>query len=168
MATKKQRLKLASLIIVGEGPHDKAFLSHMKDLYDNRSTGQKIKIETADGGSPKDIIRSAIKNKHINYDQRYVLMDSDIPLSEENKKTAKKNKITIIQSTPICLEGMLLEILDQNPPNTNQKCKSMLHRQLSGDPTEKSSYSQKFSKTVLDSSPKLQIIDLIKIMANSK
>lgn len=168
MATKKQRLKLASLIIVGEGPHDKAFLSHMKDLYDNRSTGQKIKIETADGGSPEDIIRSAIKNKHITYDKRYVLMDSDIPLSEHNINYAKNHKIIIIQSSPICLEGMLLEILGQNPPSTNKKCKSMLHPLLSGEPTEKSSYIQKFTKTVLDSSPKSQIIDLRKIMAHSE
>jgi len=168
MAGQKKRLKLASLIIVGEGPHDKAFLSHMKDLYDARSTGQKIKIETADGGSPKDIIRSAIKNTHINYDRRYVLMDSDIPLSEQDTKYAKKNKIIIIQSSPTCLEGMLLEILGQNPPITNLKCKSKLHPQLSGEPTEKSSYSQKFTKTVLDSSPKSQIIDLRKIMANSE
>lgn len=167
MAGKKKHLQLASLIIVGEGPHDKAFLLHMKDLYDSRTTGQKVKIETADGGSPKDIIRSAIKNRHIAYDRRYVLMDSDIPLSVQVTKYAKQNKIIIIQSTPICLEGMLLEILDQNPPDTNQKCKSMLHPLLSGGPTEKSSYSQKFPKTVLDSSSKSQIIDLREIMANS-
>jgi len=39
MSGKKKHLKLASLIIVGEGPHDKAFLLHMKDLYDSRNTG---------------------------------------------------------------------------------------------------------------------------------
>jgi len=120
-------------------------------MQQSRNTGQKIKIVTADGGSPKDIIRSAFKNKQTDYDRRYVLMDSDISLSAQDRKIAQRNKVTIIQSTPICLEGMLLEVLGQTPPNTNEQCKAMLHPQLSGKPTEKSSYSQKFTKTVLDS-----------------
>jgi len=167
MRKTKKHLKLSALIIIGEGPHDKAFLNHLKDLYDSRTSGQKITIETADGGSPKDIIRSAFKNKHISYDYRCVLMDSDIPLSDENKNTAKKYKINIIQSRPICLEGMLLEVLNQIAPNTNAKCKALLHPQLSGKPTEKESYRIQFTKPILDVSSKQEIIKLKAILSNA-
>jgi len=52
VAKRNRKVKLSSLIVVGEGPHDKAFINHMKDLYDNRTSGQKVKVESADGGSP--------------------------------------------------------------------------------------------------------------------
>ncbi len=81
MAKKKsRRVKLASLIVVGEGAHDKAFINYMKSLYDGE-TGQIVKVDSADGGSPKDIIKTTDrKYKHTAYDRRYILMDSDVPI----------------------------------------------------------------------------------------
>lgn len=63
-------------------------------------------------GSPLAIVKSALKNKHADYDKRYVLMDSDIEIPQQCLAYAKKNKVTIILSTPVCLEGMLLEVLE--------------------------------------------------------
>jgi len=146
MAKKIRRIKLSSLIVVGEGPHDGAFLSHMKDLYDSRLTDQKVKIASADGGSPKDILNTVIKNRHIAYDRKFVLMDSDVALTQKDRELAKRNKIVIYHSEPICLEGMLLDILNENIPATNKACKASLHPKLSGLPTEKSSYSDLFTE----------------------
>ncbi|TOB29846.1 hypothetical protein, partial [Vibrio parahaemolyticus] len=70
------------------------------DLYDNRNTGQKVKVESADGGSPRDILKSALKNRHADYDKKYVLMDSDVAVSQQDRDFARKNRIEIIQSTP--------------------------------------------------------------------
>jgi hypothetical protein len=33
----------------------------MKSLYDHRDSGQKVTINSADGGSPHDVIKTAIK-----------------------------------------------------------------------------------------------------------
>ncbi|OXX69280.1 hypothetical protein B9J84_11185 [Vibrio sp. V03_P4A6T147] len=63
---------MASLIVVGEGIHDRAFLNHMKDNYDGRNTGQVVKIESSDGGSPRNILMSAKKSQEAAYDKRYV------------------------------------------------------------------------------------------------
>lgn len=38
---KTRHIKKTTLIIVAEGVHDKAFLDHMKSLYDHRDSGQK-------------------------------------------------------------------------------------------------------------------------------
>jgi len=167
MAKKTRHVVKTSLIIVGEGAHDHAFLSHMKDLYHNGMTNQSVKIEPADGGSPKDIIDVAIKKSKIaDYDKRYVLMDSDIPVSTEERLHAKKKKIVLLFSEPICLEGMLLEVLGEKAPATNKACKDKLHPQLAGKPTEKQSYRVKFPKPVLDTTMKQTIVDLRKLIAN--
>lgn len=138
----------------------------MKSLYDRRDSGQKIKVESADGGSPRDIINYVVKKKHIAYDRKVILMDSDIPLPSPDLKNAEKNSITIIQSTPLCLEGMLLDVLGDKIPRTSQSCKTKLHPRLSGPPTEKGSYAELFSKPVLDTTPKQQIVDLKVFMSN--
>ena len=52
MAKKQRRIQCSSLIVVGEGPHDKAFINHMKSLYDSRNTGQTVKVESAMGRFP--------------------------------------------------------------------------------------------------------------------
>ena len=167
MAKKIRHLVKTSLIIVGEGAHDKAFLDHMKELYDGRETNQSVKIASADGGSPKDIIEVVIKkSKNADYDKRYVLMDSDIPLSDKEYKLAKDNKITLLLSEPLCLEGMLLDVLGQKSASTSQACKDKLHPLLAGKPTEKQSYRVKFSKPVLDTTTKQTIVTLRNVLAN--
>ncbi len=167
MAKKRQRrVKLASLIVVGEGACDKAFLNHMKDLYDSRETNQSVKVMAADGGSPRDIIRSVVKNKQAEYDKYYLLMDSDIPLTPENKTFASKNKVELILSTPLCLEGMLLDVLGQKAANNSQSCKAKLHPQLSGAATEKLSYRSLFPEAILTVTQKAQIIKLRRVLAN--
>ena len=167
MAKKDRRVKLSSLIVVGEGPHDKAFICHLKDLYDNRNTGQKVKVESADGGSPKDILESVLKNRHADYDKKYVLMDSDITLSQQDRDFARKHRIEIIQSTPWCLEGMLLDALGERVPNGNDACKCKLHPMLAGAPTDKNSYKILFPKEEVDASEKEQLVTLRELLSNT-
>ena len=166
MVKRNKKVKLSSLIIVGEGPHDKAFINHLKDLYDSRTTGQKVKVESADGGSPRDILKSAIKNKHAEYDRKFVLMDSDVAISQQDRDFARKNRIEIIQSEPWCLEGMLLDALGHQVPDGNLACKQKLHLMLSGAPTSKLSYANLFTKEVVDLSNKKQLVILRELLAN--
>lgn len=164
---RPRKVKLTALIVVGEGPHEKAFLNHMKSLYDGRATGQTVKVDSADGGSPADIIKTTIrKYRHTHYDKRYVLMDSDVCIGQQEYKVAQKAKIELVISTPVCLEGMLLEVLGQTAPATNRACKSALHPQLAGLPTDRISYANKFPKAVLDVTEKEQIVTLRDVIAN--
>lgn len=163
---KRRHIRRTSLIIVAEGFHDKAFLNHMKDLYDEKQIA--IKIGSADGGSPKDIIEAAInKTRNAEYDYRYILMDADIPVSKEEREYAKKNNIELIFSEPLCLEGMLLKIIGQKPASTSQKCKSKLHPQLSGPPSDKGSYKAMFNRQVLDSTQIQTIVELRNILSKT-
>lgn len=168
MPKKDRKAKLATLLIVGEGPIDKAFINHMKGLYGGQHTGQKVKVDSADGGSPADIIETTIrKYRHAHYDKRFILIDEDVPIRQQDYDSARKAKIELVVSKPICLEGMLLDVLEQDIPSTNAGCKASLHPQLSGSPRQPESYTDKFPKAVLDVTPKEQIVMLRKFIANA-
>ena len=53
-----RKISKTTLLVIGEGAHDTAFLNHLKSLYDARESGQKVKIESGDGGSPHDLIKN--------------------------------------------------------------------------------------------------------------
>lgn len=166
MARKIKRTLLSTLVILGEGACEKAFLSYLKDLY-AKNTGQKITLQSADGGSPEDIVKTAIKkSRDIAYDRKFILIDSDIEMTDRTIALARASNITIILSEPLCLEGMLLKLLGQKIPNSSQKCKSLLHPQLDGKATEKNSYKQLITVEILEQSSIEQIILLLNIIKN--
>lgn len=166
MAKRTRRTLLSTLIIVGEGIHEKAFLSHLKSLY-SANTNQKVKVDSADGGSPEDIVRTAVKkSKGIAYDRKFILIDSDIEINDKTKKLAKDNNITLILSEPLCLEGMLLRLLNISVPDSSKKCKVLLHPKLDGKPTDRKSYENLITKEILENSKIEQIALIIKILSN--
>ncbi len=166
MVKKNKKVVISTLIIVGEGACEKAFLAHLKQLFSN-NTNQKIKVDSADGGSPYDIINTTVKKtRHIAYDKKYILMDSDIIIDKETRDLARGNNIHIIKSKPLCLEGMLLDVLRQRVPLTSTLCKSLLHPQLDGSPTEKKSYEILFTKNILEQSSVVCMDELINVMKN--
>lgn len=163
---KPPKIKLATLHLVGEGAEDKAFLQHLKNLYDGRATSQKVSIDAGDGGSPGNVISTvAGRCRGIDYDAIILLLDSDIEIERKDRERARRSNIQIVQSAPTCLEGMLLEALGHEAPRTNQECKSTLHRQLNGRATDPDSYSDLFTVELLDNTgvPQLALLrDAIK------
>lgn len=147
MAPKeKKRVIKKTILIVGEGYCEKAFLQHLKSIF---STGKaSIKIVTAAGKGPSNIINHAISTKkHDGYDTAFVLLDTDIPWSPSIIREARKHQVKLIASRP-CLEGLLLDILQIQKPESSSKCKEKMHKKLRKDPTDKDSYTI-FNKEIL-------------------
>ena len=65
-------------------------------------------------------------------------------------KKAKEDGIVLVPSNP-CVEGLLLEILGQNIPETSKACKRKMLTHFTGDTTIPDSYTQDFSIDVLES-----------------
>lgn len=165
---KIRRIKLATLLIVGEGVHEKAFLQQMKVLYDGENN-QAVKIDAASGGSPIEIIDETIrKYNHADYSRKVILLDEDVVIRQQDRDKARKNKIELIVSTPICLEGMLLDVLGYKVSQyaSAADCKKRLYPLLSGEPTKPKSYEKLFTKEFLDSVNKEQLIRLRNLISN--
>ncbi|VGE60534.1 Uncharacterised protein [Klebsiella quasipneumoniae] len=106
---KKKEINRTKLIMC-EGVSDRAFIERLKILYHVRNCGFSVRLDDAGGGGPKSAILAAI-NSYGSFDKKYVFIDSDIPIPVDAKSAARNHGIIILQSTPWCLEGMLLKIM---------------------------------------------------------
>ncbi len=155
-----QRKTKTAILLVGEGPTERAFLRYIQEVYISRDSGVAVKVECGFGGSPKCVIERAMRLRaNREYDGCFVVLDED-RLAEVDDKLRKRMKtrppIVILPVQP-CIEGLFLAILNHNNfSQTNAKsdfCKREFERfYLSGDrKTDYHAYSQYFQKAVLDS-----------------
>ncbi|POE11000.1 hypothetical protein BV921_08150 [Pectobacterium odoriferum] len=159
--TKKKIVRRSvrkTLLLVGEGYAEKAFLSHLKSLFSNGTF--KVSTVTAGGKGPEHVITHAISCKKCDgYDFVIVLLDTDLPWPKSHIRSALSAGINLIGSEP-CLEGLLLDILGLRKVNSNKGCKDLLHPLLSGVCTERDSYAELFTLETLNKSEneKIQFI----------
>lgn len=155
----RTRKTKTTVLIVGEGSKDKAFLRHLQDMYVSREDDIIVKIECASGGSPRSILEKATRLRSTrDYDRCVVLIDKD-RLLETDRELRRRMKehppVQIVWIKP-CMEGLLLEILrypDFSRHNASTDfCKRQFEFHIPIDrQTEKSSYARIFPKAKLDS-----------------
>ncbi|MBS0485136.1 MAG: RloB domain-containing protein [Proteobacteria bacterium] len=147
----KQRQVRRTLLIVGEGDSEEAFLKHLRNLYCSSGAGVTVTVRNAHGKGPDNVITHTVRQTRIaSYDRRVALLDTDIPWTEELEKKAQNAKIYMVGSKP-CFEGLLLSILGMSVPSQSGECKKVIAQTLGFDLTERQSYINQFSKTILDS-----------------
>ena len=164
MALRRARpakITKTTILIVGEGPTEKAFLQHLKELYINRDDEFVIKVECGTGGAPCSVVQRAIRLRGSRaYDKCYVLFDADRPLETDYKLSDRMNKrprIEILKSTP-CIEGLFLAILkhpgfSQTSASSSNCKREFYEKYIPADKkTDKRSYADKFPSALLDGS----------------
>ncbi|MCL4315541.1 MAG: RloB domain-containing protein [Gammaproteobacteria bacterium] len=164
--TTRTRVVLKTVLLVGEGHSEKAFLEHLKSLYISRGCGVHVTIRNAYGKGPEHVIEKVTRYaRNADFKLKAALLDEDIPWSPQIIQYAKRNRVSLIGSSP-CLEGFLLKILNQPVPDVCKTCKDKLHPQLPGKPTLSSSYAGLFSKASLETRRSVieDLENLIKIL----
>ena len=145
-----RRAALHTVLLVGEGKTECAFLGHIKSLYISRGCGVSAKIRNAHGKGPDHVVDYAIRlRRNAAYNRVTVLLDTHLEMSAAMQKRAKSKKIQIIGSTP-CIEGLLLKILDKPVPVTCAECKIRVNDTLPTPLTNPDNYEVDFPKGVLE------------------
>lgn len=147
-----KRTVLTTVLIVGEGDTEKAFLDYLKSLYVTRGSGVSVTVRNAHGKGPMNVVDTAIRQSRIGeYEIVAVLMDTDLPWTDEVIKLAHKRKqpLCLIGTTP-CTDGLLLQILSEKAPEQSSRCKEVLHARMNRKPFVKEAYAQDFPKQLLD------------------
>jgi len=166
---KPRHVVLTTLLVVGEGADDRAFITHMKQLFCPRGGGLKVQVEAGDGGSAGNIISNSIRSyRGAAYDRRILLLDADLPPSEAERKQAAAAGYEIILWRPQCLEGALLEALGEpvRAHETSQQLKQRLHPRLAGKHTEPTAYAVLFPSVVLEGTDNPALSQLRRALLN--
>jgi len=149
----KDRHVRQTLLAVGEGDTEEAFLKHLRELYCADGVGVSVTIRNARGKGPEHVVGHAVGQcRDADYDHRLVLLDTDLPWTESLQKRARQHRICMVGSTPSCIEGLFLRILGAAVTEgiSSSEYKRRLRDRTGRDMTEKAHYEQLFTKSVLE------------------
>lgn len=142
--TKPHIAQRKTLLAVGEGKADAAFLKYLRGIYCSGKSGVKVTVRDASGKGPSNVIGTAIGALRISsYDKKLCLLDTDLEWTKENKSDAKRKKIELVGSVP-CLEGLLLQILGRAVPASSVDCKRQLKIITGKDMFDADDYAENF------------------------
>ena len=86
LRAKPTRSSKTTVLVVGEGPTEKAFLQFIKELYIMRDADIVVKVECGSGGAPCSVVQRAIRLRGSRaYDKCFVLFDADRPLETDGQ-----------------------------------------------------------------------------------
>jgi hypothetical protein len=154
-----------TLLMVGEGYHDVAFLQHMKFIFVARGCGLAVQIKNAKGRGARHVIEKAIAlSNNADYDDVAALFDTDQDWSKEVAALAERNNITTLTSDS-CLEAMLLRALKLDCKGNSNLLKKRLAKQLKGDAGESESYTRCFTRDVLEKTKESTLLALIELLS---
>lgn len=137
-----------TLLLVGEGLAEVAFLSHVKSIYAPRGSGLKVTIKNAHGKGAKHVVEWTSRQIG-DFDARAVLVDTDQDWSTSVAKKAKTAKIVVLKSEPQ-LEALLLRILGESDSGDSKTLKARLSPFVCNDALSSESYVGHFGKVCLE------------------
>jgi hypothetical protein len=149
-APQPHRAQRTTLLAVGEGDCEEAFLKHLRSLYCANHAGVSVTVRNAHGKGPGNVIGRAIAHmSNRAFDRTLALLDTDLEWTKKDREAARKKGLVLVGSTP-CLEGLLLKTLGRPVPQTSNQCKAAVAQLLKADLTETTSYAQHFPKAMLE------------------
>ena len=139
-----------TLLIVGEGYHEEAFLHHVKKLYAPRRCGLAVTIKNARGKGAKHVIDHTIRQiANAKFDAVASMFDTDTDWSSALEKRARQKKIQLLPSGP-CFDALMLRLLGVNPQGDTRALKRLLAPYLNNDPTRPENYQRYFDQERLE------------------
>jgi len=150
MVKRPLRKTNKTVLVVVEGETEEAFATHLKRIYYQRGLPLSVSIKNAHGYGPQGLI-DKIKSvaQTADFDHRIAVLDTDIALLPAQETWLRKQKVSLIFSTP-AIEATLLSILGKAAPSVTSACKSELKKHAPGDPTEMRYYEKYFPLMTLE------------------
>lgn len=111
-----------TLLLVGEGLAEEAFLRHLKALYFERGS-KVVTIKNAKGKGGGHVLDYTLRQrKAAAFDDAVALLDTDHDWDDARRGQARKAGVAVFEATP-CLEAVLLDIAGYRPPGITAFCK---------------------------------------------
>lgn len=155
-----------TLLIVGEGRHEEAFLYHLKRIYVPRDCGLSLTIKNARGKGALHVIKWTAGQAAIaKYDVVAALLDTDTDWNEKTEKLARTKKIQVLKSEP-CFEAMMLRLIGKTPTGNAHALKKQFAPYVNNDATLREHYELHFGSGCLQTGrgKELTIDELLKLL----
>lgn len=105
-----RRSVVRTVLVVCEGNSEVLFVKHIASLYLQRGSGVRVTVKNARGKGAAHVIDVAIRqSRNADYDERAVLLDTDVGWNQTTEKLARQSGVRVFASTP-CLEALLLQV----------------------------------------------------------
>lgn len=148
---KRQTRK--TLLIVGEGYCEVAFLAHVRRFPGVRGQAVEITIKNARGKGAAHVVESAVRlMANFGYDHVAVLLDTDTDWTEEVARQAASKGIQVLASEP-CFEAMMLRVLGK-ALQRQKTLKRQFVEHIGNDGTKREDYLKHFRIEILEAARK--------------
>ena len=138
-----------TLLIVGEGRDEEAFLNHVKQLYAPRGCGLSVAIKNARGKGALHVIGwTARQIANADYDAVAALLDTDADWNSKTERLARTRKIKVLKSEP-CFEAMMLRLLGVTTIGDAKTLKKQFAPYVNHDATQRNHYITNFGPVCL-------------------
>jgi hypothetical protein len=138
-----------TMLIVGEGRDEEAFLNHLKHLYVPRGCGLSVTIKNARGKGALHVVDwTARQIANANYDVVAALLDTDTDWNSKTEKLARVKKIQVLKSEP-CFEAMMLRLIGKSAVGDAHVLKKQFALLVNNDATQSVHYVKHFGNDPL-------------------
>lgn len=138
-----------TLLIVGEGYDEVAFLHHLKQLYVPRGCGLSVTIKNARGKGALHVIEwTGGQIANADYDTVAALLDTDTGWDAKAEKLARRKKILVLKSEP-CFEAMMLRLISKPVVGDAHTLKKQFAPFVKNDATQREHYALHFGPDCL-------------------
>ena len=154
-----------TLLLVGEGETEQAFLQHVKTLYVSRGGGLRVTVRCAHGKGAGHVVDYAIRQRVHQFDQIAALLDTDAGWNAAVQKRAREKHIQLLKSEP-CFEAMLLRAIGQTANGSAKDLKARLAPWVQDDALDSRHYATHFGLEALQAGRRVEptLDDLLRLL----
>ncbi|MGY8905312.1 MAG: hypothetical protein ACKVIH_12260 [Burkholderiales bacterium] len=167
MKRNAQHIAKRTVLVVGEGYAELAFLRHLKSLYVQRASGVAVTIKNAYGKGAQHVVDVAIRqSRNAQFDVVAALLDADTDWHEKTQALARKHKVQVVAAEP-CLEALLLGLHGAAVAGkTTAQLKLAFGQRFGAPASESSIYAPHFQHALIEqrkqnSAPLAKLINLM-------
>lgn len=161
-----KRQQYRTLLLVGEGETEEAFLLHVKSLCVQRGSGLRVTVRCAHGKGAGHVVNYAIRQCSHQFDQVAALLDTDTDWTPAVQKRARQKRIHVLKSDP-CIEAMLLRAIRQNAVGSAKELKARFALFVCNDALDPRRYVTHFGMDALEAGRSIEptLDDLLRLLA---
>lgn len=139
-----------TLLLVGEGETEVAFLHHVKRIYAPRGCGLRVTIKNAHGKGAKHVVEWTARQRGIaDFDKVATLLDTDQDWSDALAKKAKSARIQVLKSEPF-FEAMMLRLIQQSDIGDAKTLKARFSPYVGDAPLSPEGYAANYGLACLE------------------